>query len=554
MTDWTPTGAPDGEALIGGDSPPPAPSPLPDPLPPPPALPRRPLEPDAPVIGGEPPPPEPQRTFYRPVSVPLTPRDRPGVEGAPRSPAFYVVLLLALAIAGTLVFLLFQLLGGGEDDVEPVAPPPDVPAEARIESPGAGDRVTVGQERTVVAGIVSGEALARVELLVGGIVADQRFGPERTGESDWGVALTASFAAAGEYDLVVRAITIGGEEIASEPVRVVAEAPVEVTPARELRGDVVAVASLRTGPGDTYSQAGTLEPGDTVTVTGRTRDLVWLEVERGGGLWVRRAAVTLDGSLDLAPVRETGPAPTAPATLTPEPTGTATPSVTATATPASADPDFIAVNAVLVEGGALLRVTISNPSTNPFAGSIVVGVSDDVPANPSEQVINVSLPPNGTADIDFTLDPPVTDQASVNVTVDPDNAISESNEDNNATNFVLAAPEAGPRLSMAAGITGGLLTVTIRNDGETLVAPTEALLTVSGAGETVSRTISPLVVAEGGSATFDDLAVPQSGATITIRLVILGVEIASVAMPNPNAVSTPIPVATPTATPAPADG
>ena len=546
MNDHLPPGAPDGEPLIGGDSPPPAP------LPPPPAAPRRPLEPDAPVIGGEPPAPEPPRTFYRPAPVPFTPRGRRDVEGAPRSPAFYLFALLAVAIAGTLIFLLFQLLGGGEDAVEPVAPPPDVSAEARIESPNAGDRMTVGQERTVVASIVSGEALARVELLVGGIVADQRFSPERTGESDWAVALTAEFAAAGEYDLVVRAVTIGGEEIASEAVRVLAEAPVEVTPARALRGRVVAVASLRTGPGETYSQAGTLEPGDTVTVTGRTRDLVWLEVERGGGLWVRRDAVTLDGSLDLAPVRETGPAPTTPATLTPEPTGTATATATASATPASADPDFIAINAVLVEDGAVLRVTISNPSTNPFAGSIVVGVSDDVPANPSEQVINVSLPPNGTADIDFTLDPPVTEQSSVNVTVDPDNAIAESNEDNNATNFVLAAPEAGPRLSLAAGITGGLLTVTIRNDGETLVAPSDALLTVTGAGETVSRTISPLVVAEGGSATFDDLVVPQTGATITIRLLVEGVEIASVGMPNPNAASTPTPP--PTATPTPADG
>ncbi len=541
-----PPGAPDGEPLIGGDAP----------LPPPPSLPappRRPLEPDAPVIGGAPVAPEPPSWAYRrPAPVPLTPRGRRD-EGAPRSPVFYLGVLLALAIAGTLVFLLFQLLGGGEEAVEPVAPPPDVPAEARIDSPNAGDRMTVGQERTVVASIVSGEALARVELLVGGIVADQRFGPERSGENEWSVALAAGFAAAGEYDLVVRAITIGGEEIASEPVRVLAEAPVEATPARALRGAVVAVAGLRTGPGETYGQAGTLEPGDTVTVTGRTRDLVWLEVERGGGLWVRRDAVTLDGSLDLAPVRETGPAPTSPATLTPEPTGTSTATPTASATPTSGAPDFIAVNAVLADGGAVLRVTISNPSTNPFAGSIVVGVSDDVPANPSEQVINVSLPPNGTADIEFALDPPLTAQASVNVTVDPDNAIAESNEDNNATSFVLAAPDTGARLSLAAGISGGLLTVTISNEGATLVAPTDALLTVTGAGETVSRTISPLVVAGGGGATFDDLSVPRTGAAITIRLLIEGVEVASVEMPNPNAAaSTPTP--TPTPTPAPAEG
>lgn len=572
MTDWTPPDAPDDPPLIGGTAPPPPPAPPePEPEPPsaepprfepPPPEPPFPAPPaifpegDAPVIGGEPLEPEwapPPPAVHRPAPVPFTPRGARG-EGAPsRSPAFYLFALLALAIGGTLIFLLFQLLGGNGDGNggEPVAPPPDVPAEARIASPDAGDRLVVGQEHAVVAGVVSGTDLARVELLVGGIVTDQRFGPERAGGTDWSVSLRASFAAAGEYDLVVRAITVGGEEIVSGAVRVLAVAPVEETPpARELTGAIVAVASLRTGPGDTYSQAGTIEPPDRVTVTGRTSDSAWLRIERGGGLWVRAAAVNLDGPPDLAPVRETGPAPTTAATLTPEPTGTGTATATPTpsATPAPSAPDFRAVNAELVEGGAVLRVTISNPSTNPFAGSVVVGVSDDVPASPSEQVVNVSLPPNGMADIEFTLDPPVTEQASVLVTVDPDNAIAESNEDNNATNFALAAPVAGPRLLLEANVSGGVLAVTIRNDGERLTTNSASVI-VSVPGETTSRAIR-LDLDEGESIVVGGLSAPRTGATITITLRIEGADAATLAIDNPNAGTAP----TPTATPAPADG
>lgn len=567
MTDWNPPDAPDDPPLIGGSAPPPPPpppEPQPDPDPgeappfePPPPAPPFPAPPaafresGAPVIGGEPAEPAwapPPPAIHRPAPVPFTPRGSRG-QGAPRrSPAFYLFALLALAIGGTLIFLLFQVLGGNGDGDggETVAPPPDVPAEASIASPDAGDRLVVGREHAVVAGVVSGTDLARIELLVGGIVTDQRFGPERAGGTDWSVSLRASFAAAGEYDLVVRAITVGGEEIVSGPVRVLAVAPVEETPPpRELTGAIVAVASLRTGPGDTYSQAGTIEPPDRVTVTGRTSDSAWLRIERGGGLWVRAVAVSLDGPPDLAPVRETGPAPTTAATLTPEPTGTgtATPTPTPSVTPAPAAPDFRAVNAELVDGGATLRVTISNPSTNPFAGSVVVGVSDDVPASPSEQVVNVSLSPNGTADIRFALDPPVTEQASVIVTVDPDNAIPESNEDNNATTFQLAAPVAGPNLSLEANVSGGELAVTIRNDGGRLTANSASVI-VSVPGETTSRAVR-LDLDEGESATVSGLSAPRTGATITITLRIEGADAATLAIDNPNAGAAPTPTPTP---------
>ena len=555
MSDQQSSGPSPGDGpVIGGTPPPQSPAEHVPSLPP--AAPGE----DAPVIGapGAPPPasfpdpllpaPPPARRPYPPDPYDLRSyagsEQRVGYYGAEasaggRTPGFYFFVLLALAVGGILVFLLFQLLDNGNGSVEPV--PVAVTAEALIESPEVNDRITVGEERPVVATITSGEAVRRVELLIGGIIADQRFSAGSSGENTYAVALTARFEAAGEYDLVVRAFTDSGAEITSAPVRVVAVTPVGATPVTVVRGQIVAVASLRTGPSEAYSQAGMLEPGDAVTVTGKTRSLDWLQLERGGGLWLRRNAVHLNDSLDLVPIRDPGPEPTPAATPTPEETETLTPSPTTVPLPDA--PDFISVNAVLVEGGATLRITISNVSTNPFAGAVVVGVAD-VPASPAEQVVNVSLLPNGTAIIDFALDPPVTEASSVNVTVDPDNAVAESNEDNNVTNFVLAAPPLGPVLSLTAGITGGVLAVTIANEGEAL-ATQDARLVVSVPGEEITRTISPLAIAAGASTTIGGIAVPQQGETITVDLYIEGAVAASANVPNPNA---------PTATATPADG
>ncbi len=548
MSDQQAPGLPDDEPMIGGTPPPaervPAPPPVDGGA-------------DAPVIGvpgsaprppvPETPPPAPPRP-YPPDPYDLRSyaggKPRVGYYGAAasaggRTPGFYFFVVLALAVGATLVFLLIQLLDNGSGSVElaPVAVSP----EALIESPEVNDRITVGEERAVTASIISGEAVRRVELLIGGIIEDQRFSAGSTAENTYSVVLSARFKAAGEYELIVRAFTESGAEITSAPVRVVAVLPVGATPEAVVTGQIVAVASLRTGPSEAYSQAGTLEPGDVVTVTGKTAASDWLQLERGGGLWVRRNAVQLDGAVDLVPVRDPGPEPTVAATPTPDEMETPTP--TPTPAPLPDSPDFISINAALIEGGETLQVTISNVSTNPFAGAIVVGVAD-VPASPAEQVVNVSLPPNGTATIDFTLVSPITEDASVNVTVDPDNAIAESNEDNNVTNFVLTALPSGPVLSLTAGITGGVLAVTIANEGEALATP-DAYLEVSVPGEAITRTISPLAIATGGSTTIDGIAVPQQGETIVVELYIEGALAASASVPNPNAQ---------TATATPADG
>ena len=550
MSEQDRPGTPDEEPVIGGDSPPPSPPQSDDP--------------DQGVIGVT--PPQPARRPVDPWEAQHLRRETPdlrtyGRDGpragyygatqrsAGRTAAIYVSTIAALVIGGILIFLLFQVLGGDDQ------PPPDTPtpvsivAEARIESPVPGERVTVNEERAVIVSVVSGEDIVRFELLVSGIVTDQQFSGTVTAENTYAAVLQARFEAAGAYDLVVRAFTASGKEIVSDPIQVVAIPPVVATPEVLTTCEIVAVASLRTGPGEAYNQAGTLEPGDVVTVTGKTLNLQWLQIERGGGLWVRFNAVettcVLIDVTNVEPPPLPDPTPTRPPADTQEDTETPTPTPSVSPTPAVSPnaPDFIPSDAVLIARGATLRITITNTSTNPFSGAIVVRV-EGVDASPAEQVVNVAMDPNGTAAVNFTIDPPVTEQSSVTVTVDPDEAIAESSEDNNTVEFVLAPPPEGPVLSLVPGITGGALSITIQNDGEAL-STNDARLVVSVPGETTTRTISPLAVPEGQSVTIGGIAVPATGESIRVTLFIDGVNIATATVPNPNVGEVTLPEETP---------
>ncbi len=562
MTDQSQPGLPEDEPVIGGGTPPPPPRPE---LPGPAALEPPADEDDGPVIGGSGGPPigvaAPVDPFTPADSGPSTqkPEDDPYAAGAyddyqvgptyirpeerpaGREPVFYLFVVLGLALGGVFVFLLFALLGGDSGNEEEPPTLNTVQMEAFIDAPVSNDRIEVGQDRAVIGRVTSSEAIQRFELLVGGILVDQEFSIDVAGENSYRVELTARFEAVGEYDLVVRAVSVSGTEVQSGVVRIIAFETIDGTEPNELSGRVVAVASLRTGPGGSFSQAGTLEPGDIVTVVGKTRSLEWLLLERGGGLWVRRNAIDLDDSLDFVPVSDPSPTPSA-VTETPDPSATASPSPSPSPDPDA--PDFISTNAVLVDGGRTLRVTISNVATNPFAGPIVVGVGG-VPASPAEQVVDVSLPPNGTASVDFDLDPAITEQSSVNVTVDPDNAIEESNEDNNATNFVLAPPAEGPNLSLVVEVKaeGDSMDVTITNNGDP-IATNDAVLEIVVGGTTVTLQIrGGLGLADGQSTTLAALQVPQGTDPILVRLLVDGSVAASMLVANPNATT---PTATPT--------
>ncbi|MDE2670534.1 MAG: hypothetical protein OXI51_12855 [Chloroflexota bacterium] len=547
MSEQDRPGPPDEEPLIGGQSADPPPSPGSPPPPP---------EGEG-VIGVT--PREPVRRSVDPWEAQRLRRDRAdlrnyGRDGpragyygatnrsAGRTIAIYFFTLVALAIGGVLIFLLFQVLNDEpevlDDDFEP---PPQVEAEASIEAPEPGATPPVGEDIPVIVRVVSGEEIVRFELLVSGIVTDQEFSGRVTGENTYAAVLTARFEAAGAYDLVVRAYTASGEQIVSEPIRVRATPPEVETPVVLITAEVVALTSLRVCPFEACNQAGTLEPTQVVTVIGKTLNQQWLQVETGGGLWVRFSAVDISPE-DLASVPAVEPPPAPADTPTPPPTqvsGTETPTPTATgaAAPPPNAPDFIPTNAEPIEGGTILRITLTNASTNPFSGPIVVRV-EGVPASPAEQVLTVSMEPNGTAALNFDLDPPITEQTTVTVTLDPDDAIAEANEDNNVTEFILVPPPEGPILSLRASVTGGMLSVVIQNDGGELTT-NDARLVVSVPGETTTRTISPLAIAENDSATIDGISAPRTGESIRVTLFIDGINVATASVPNPNVVDVP---------------
>ena len=547
MSEQDRPGPPDDEPLIGGSTPDSPPSPR-DPSPAPddegiigvtPREPARPVDPW-----------EAQRLRRDRADLRNYGRDGPraGYYGATnRSPgrtaAIYLFTIVALAVGGVLIFLLFQVLSDNGDDPPPLTPTPEpVVAEARIESPTPGERVIVGEDVTVIVRVVSAEEIVRFELVESGIVRDQEFSGRVTGENTYGAVLTNRFEAAGAYDLVVRAYTATGGQIVSDAVRVEAIPPTPETPVAVITADVVALTSLRMGPGEAYNQAGTLEPGQIVTVIGKTLNQQWLQVETGGGLWVRFSAVDISPG-DLARVPAVEPPPAPRDTPTPPPddqqaeTATPTPTPTGDPSPPPNAPDFLPSNAEPIEGGTILRVTLTNASTNPYSGPIVVRL-EGVPASPAEQVLTVTMEPNGTAAVNFSLSPPITEQTTVTVTLDPDEAIAETNEDNNVTEFIIVPPPEGPILSLRATVTGGMLSVVIQNDGEAL-STNDARLVVSVPGETTTRTISPLAVPGNESATIDGIAAPRTGESIRVTLFIDGINVATASVPNPNVVDVP---------------
>jgi len=475
-------------------------------------------------------------------------RDGPGAgyygatqRPAGRTAAIYFFTLATLVIGGILIFLLFQVLNeGGDNPAEPL--PPAVEAVARIESPTPGARITQNEELTVIVSVVAGEDIVRFELFVTGIITDQEFTVRKTGKHTYASVLTASFDAAGAYDLVVRAYTASGQQVISDAIQIVVVPPTVATPEPDVVASIVAVASMRLGPDEGHNQAGTLEPGQVVTVIGRTGDQQWLQIANGGGLWVRFSAVDIaPEALADVPIVEPPPlpdsTPTSPPTGNPDATVTPSPTPSPTPAPVPNAPDFIATNAVSLEGGSILRITLTNASTSPFEGVIVVRV-EQVPANPSEQILDIAVEPNGSAAVNFAIDPPIGEQTVVTVTIDPDDAIAESNEDNNVTEFIIVPPPEGAILSLSAGANEGVLSITIQNDGATLTT-NDARLIVSVPGETLERVISPLSISQGESTTIDGIVAPRTGEAIRVTLFIDGANVATATVPNPNVADVP---------------
>jgi hypothetical protein len=189
-------------------------------------------------------------------------------------------------------------------------------------------------------------------------------------------------------------------------------------------------------------------------------------------------------------------------------------------------PDFAPTNASLIEGGTVLRITISNRTGGAFSGAMVVAVSD-VPVESPQLAFQVRIAGNGSTTVDFRLTTPVTQQSRARVRLDPANAIAEVTKDNNEANFVLAPPVEAPRIAMQAVIDGSIIRVTISNSGADVNA-TGAVVrmrtTVGGVNQTIERPLA-LMLPRGGAASVE-LPKPSGPSTATIDLLINGQPVA----------------------------
>lgn len=440
-----------------------------------------------------------------------------------RQPMFYVFIALAAIVGGIFIFLLYSLVAGnGDEDGKTAAD-----FKVVIDQPIANERIEAGKDFTIAVRATATEAITLIELQVNGEPVDQ-YVPKSPPPSDLIYAATFSwhFNNKGEYKIAVKVTSETGATKLSDTVSVTAfegvgDRPVSIT------GKVVATVSMRAGPGESYEAVGRLNAGQQVKVIGKTRDSEWLLVEEGGQRWVPRTAIELQESLALVPIKEPTPVP-----ATPSPTTGASPSPSPSPSPTAGPnaPDFAPTNAVLANGGARLRVTVANLSTNAFNGSLVVSVAGVGPGTLT-QAFGIQIPANGNAVVEFEVDPPVTTQKTAQVKVDPDNAIKEANEDNNAASFGLQPPLEQPEIVITgAQVTPGGINVTIKNNGGTLTSSTVTVRIKVGNAETAQT--QELALAKNQSVTFANIARPGTGAA-TIEVSVGGQVMASAGLTIP---------------------
>ncbi len=412
-----------------------------------------------------------------------------------RQPMFYVFIGLAALVGGIVIFLLFSLVSGRGGGDTPVGGA--VKFNVAIQSPVKDKRIEIGKPEDIIVEASSTEPIVRFDLYIEDKLADTANISETSTDNKYRANLKASFERKGEYSLFVKVTSASGATKQSDKLRVIAIEPVGALPAT-INGKVVATVNLRTGPGENFEQVGTLTEGKIVKIIGRTTNNEWLLVDMDGGRWVRASAIDPQDSLALVPIRQVTPTPQ-PATNTPLPAPSASPSPTASPTQPASGPDFAPTGAVAIEGGSKLRVTVINRAATGYTGAVVIAVSGVGPGTLT-QAFNMVLPASGSAVADFELNPPLTVGRTAVVKVDPDNAVKETNEDNNSATFTIAPTVEAPNLTIAKVDTTGNIVVTITNVGGPLAASNVTVkVTVGGNG---SEQTKNLELAKGQSADF----------------------------------------------------
>ena len=168
----------------------------------------------------------------------------------------------------------------------------------------------------------------------------------------------------------------------------------------------------------------------------------------------------------------------------------------------------------------------------------------------SPLVFDINLRTGRVATVDFEVSGALPDRADVTVRVDPGNAVSESNEDNNTVGFTgVRAPADPPEISIsAATIDDGQIGVTIVNLGGPL-APSEVAVVVE-VGTNQSQSSRVLSLDTDESASFS-VPIPATG-TATVRILLNGATAATGTVQIPGAATaTPTTQGSATATPVP---
>lgn len=442
-----------------------------------------------------------------------------------RQPMFYVFIAMAALVGGIVVFLLFSLVNNNGTDGGLGGGGGGTKFAVSIDSPPKDKRIEIGKTEDVTVQASATEAIVRFELFLGDKLVDTVPVTETPADNKYRAVMKLALTAKGNYEIFVRVTVSSGETKDSSKVRVIAIEPVGERP-QTIKGKVVADTTLRVGPGDDFPEAGTLKAGQEVTIKGKNKSIDWLLIDSGQGeRWAKRNAIEPLDSLDLVPIRDVTPTP-AP---TQEPTSTTipspSPSATVSPTPSPAAPDFVPTNAVLIDGGSVLRVTVQNASNNAYDGPLVVGVGGDVPGK--EIAIGARLAGNGgTATLDFDVSPPITTTGKKAViSVDPKNAIKELREDNNGATFVLLPPEESPNIVIQTPtITPSAIAITIQNDGGPLAATSVTVRVKLGAS--ITSEDKNVALAKGQSASFS-VARPQGSGQATAEVVINGQVVSS---------------------------
>lgn len=448
-------------------------------------------------------------------------------DGEPaRQPMFYVFLALAAVVGGIVVFLLFSLVNGGDDN----GLLGDADFAVQIDSPPADKLINIGEPEEVVVQATATEPIVLFELFQDDQLLDSVSVSETPADNRYSATLSLVFEEKGTFEIFVRVTSSSGATQDSAKVRLKAIEPVGERP-QTINGRVVADSTLRTGPGEQFDEVGRIQAGDQVTIVGKSRDLEWLLVEAGGqsnGRWARRNAIEPLDTLDLVPVRDVTPTPGPTETATPEPS----PSPTESPSPSPDSPDFVPTNATLASAGSILRVTVANQSNSPYSGPVVIAISGETLAS-QELVVDAEMAANGgTVVVEFDLDPPASAETNrVVVEVDPLNAVKELREDNNGATFVLLPPEESPNIIIQQPLVDATtVNVTIQNTGGALASTNVTVRIVFGGA--INSQAQTLALANGQTANFS-VARPQGQGNAVAEVVIGGQVVASASFTLP---------------------